>query len=136
MGLPAKEWALVGLNGNDIYSESRGLLAGYKWPRYALHRGHFHVLLHDKLIEQAGRDAVRLGLRVTGYRRRRRLRHRADRTRRWLAVEANSTLLIGTNGINSAVRRRSPTQPPIRWGGAVMSRGTISSRANPSAHHS
>src|ERR1700741_3643304 len=29
VGLPAKEWALVGLNGNDIYSESRGLLAGY-----------------------------------------------------------------------------------------------------------
>jgi hypothetical protein len=30
VGLPAKEWALVGLNGNDIYSEPRGLLAGYK----------------------------------------------------------------------------------------------------------
>ena len=28
IGLPAKEWALVGLNGNDIYSEPRGLLAG------------------------------------------------------------------------------------------------------------
>ena len=24
VGLPAKEWALVGLNGNDIYSEPRG----------------------------------------------------------------------------------------------------------------
>jgi hypothetical protein len=31
VGLPAKEWALVGLNGNDIYSEPRGLLAGYNW---------------------------------------------------------------------------------------------------------
>ena len=29
IGLPSKEWALVGLNGNDIYSEPRGLLAGY-----------------------------------------------------------------------------------------------------------
>ena len=26
VGLPAREWALVGLNGNDIYSEPRGLL--------------------------------------------------------------------------------------------------------------
>ena len=26
VGLPAQEWALVGLNGNDIYSEPRGLL--------------------------------------------------------------------------------------------------------------
>jgi 5-methylphenazine-1-carboxylate 1-monooxygenase len=24
VGVPAKEWALVGLNGNDIYSEPRG----------------------------------------------------------------------------------------------------------------
>src|SRR4051812_24826690 len=28
VGLPAREWALVGLNGNDIYSELRGLGAG------------------------------------------------------------------------------------------------------------
>ena len=39
VGLPAREWALVGLNGNDIYSEPRGLLAGYNWPQYAVHRG-------------------------------------------------------------------------------------------------
>src|ERR1041384_8029728 len=45
-GLPVKEWALVGLNGNDIYSESRGLLAGYHWPQYAVHRGHLQMLLH------------------------------------------------------------------------------------------
>jgi 5-methylphenazine-1-carboxylate 1-monooxygenase len=67
VGLPAKEWALVGLNGNDIYSEPRGALAGHKWPQYAGHRGRFHMLLYDKLVERAGRNAVRLGHRVTGY---------------------------------------------------------------------
>ena len=69
VGLPAKEWALVGLNGNDVYSEPRGLLAGYNWPQYAVHRGHLHMLLHDKLVERAGPKAVRLGSRVTGYRK-------------------------------------------------------------------
>src|ERR1700748_2824772 len=69
VGLPAEEWALVGLNGNDIYSESRGLIAGYKWPQYAVHRGRFHMLLYEKLVERAGRNAVRLGHRVTGYRK-------------------------------------------------------------------
>ena len=68
IGLPAREWALVGLNGNDIYSEPRGLLAGYNWPQYAVHRGHFHVLLHDKVVERLGPQAIRLGSRVTGYR--------------------------------------------------------------------
>ena len=105
VGLPAKEWALVGLNGNDIYSEPRGLLAGYKWPQYAVHRGRFHMLLHDKLMERAGRDAVRLGHRVTGYRKNAdgsvtALIERADGS----ATEANGTLLIGADGINSAVR--------------------------------
>src|SRR5690242_903212 len=54
VGLPAREWALVGLNGNDIYSEPRGLLAGYKWPQYAVHRGRFHMLLYEKALERIG----------------------------------------------------------------------------------
>ena len=54
VGVPAREWALVGLNGNDIYSEPRGLLAGYNWPQYAVHRGRFHVLLHQKVVERIG----------------------------------------------------------------------------------
>src|SRR5215510_11063120 len=69
VGLPAKEWALVGLNGNDIYSEPRGLLAGYNWPQYAVHRGLFHMLLHDKVVERIGPGAVQLGSRVAGYRK-------------------------------------------------------------------
>src|SRR5512138_2027756 len=69
VGVPAKEWALVGLNGNDIYSEPRGLLAGYNWPQYAVHRGKLHMLLYDVLVERAGASVVKLGHRVTGYER-------------------------------------------------------------------
>ena len=53
IGLPAKEWALVGLNGNDIYSEVRGLEAGYRWPQYAVHRGALHMMLYDTVVERA-----------------------------------------------------------------------------------
>ena len=67
VGLPARDWALVGLNGNDIYSEPRGLLAGYKWPQYAVHRGRFHMLLYEKALERIGAHAIRLGSRVTDY---------------------------------------------------------------------
>src|SRR4029079_13798540 len=113
VGLPAKEWALVGLNGNDIYSESRGLLAGYKWPQYAVHRGRFHMLLHAKLVERAGRDAVRLRHRVTVYRKNAggsvtALIERAAGS----AAEAHGTLLIGADGINSAVRAQIHPTPP------------------------
>ena len=46
VGVRCREWALVGLNGNDIYSEPRGLEAGYRWPQYSVHRGEFHMLLY------------------------------------------------------------------------------------------
>lgn len=126
VGLEAKEWALVGLNGNDIYSEPRGFLAGYKWPQYAVHRGELQMLLYREVISRLGADAVRLGQRVTGY------RNEADGG---VTVETTSpdgatssergTILIGADGIDSAVRAQMhPGQPPLHWGGAVMWRGT------------
>ena len=118
VGLPAQEWALVGLNGNDIYSEPRGLLAGYDWPQYAVHRGHFHMLVHKKLVERAGPDVVRLGSRVTGYRKHSdgsvsALIESADSS----AAELRGALLVGADGIHSAVRAQMhPTQPPDSLG--------------------
>jgi len=126
VGLPAKEWALVGLNGNDIYSEPRGRLAGYRWPQYAVHRGHFHMMLYRSLLERIGPDAVNLGSRVTGYRKNAdggvtALVEHADGS----TSEAAGVLLIGADGIHSAIRAQMhPAQPPIHWGGAIMWRGT------------
>ena len=125
VGVPAREWALVGLNGNDIYSEPRGLGAGYNWPQYAVHRGEFHVMLYRKVVERIGAHAVRLGCRVTGYEKTAdgvtaHVEH-ADGTR----SEEKGALLIGADGIHSAIRAQMhPAQPPIHWGGAIMWRGT------------
>ncbi len=125
-GLPAREWALVGLNGKDIYSEPRGKLAGYNWHQYAVHRGQFHLLLYRHVVERLGKDAVRLGQKVTGYRK------LADgsviaeiATIDGQTMEEAGALLIGADGIHSAVRAQMHSgQPPIRWGGTIMWRGT------------
>lgn len=130
VGVPAREWALVGLNGKDIYAEPRGLEAGYNWPQYAVHRGAFQMMLYRKLIERAGPDAVRPGCRVTGYRKESdggvsALVTHADGT----ASEARGALLFGADGIHSMVRAQMhPDQPPIRWGGVIMWRGTVQDR--------
>ncbi|SIO08185.1 flavin-dependent oxidoreductase [Vannielia litorea] len=125
VGLPAREWALVGQNGAEIYAEPRGLDAGYNWPQYAVHRGGFHMLLAETFMARAGASALQTGTRVTGYSRSASgviayLEH-ADNT----TSEATGTLLIGADGIHSAVRAQMhPGQPPIHWGGALMWRGT------------
>ena len=126
VGLPAREWALVGLNGNDVYSEPRGLEAGYKWPQYAVHRGRFHMLLHRVLVERAGAGVVKLGHKVTGYERNTdgsvtALIQRGDGTQ----LREQGAILIAADGIHSAIRATMhPDQPPIHWGGAIMWRGT------------
>src|SRR5688500_9764290 len=125
IGVQTKEWALVGLNGNDVYTEPRGLLAGYRWPQYSVHRGALQMLLYRTAVDRLGANAVRTGVEVTGYRH-----HDGHVTAlatatdgRQLAIEGS--LLIGADGLHSPVRAQMhPGQPPIHWGGAVMWRGT------------
>jgi 2-polyprenyl-6-methoxyphenol hydroxylase-like FAD-dependent oxidoreductase len=125
IGLQAEEWALVDLNGNDVYSETRGLLAGYKWPQYSVHRGQLQMLLYQKLVERLGPDAIRTGVQLVGYRNTAAGVTVLLRSREGDELSISGSLLIGADGINSAVRAQMhPDQPAIQWGGAIMWRGT------------
>ena len=130
VGLPALEWALVGLNGKEVYAEPRGLEAGYLWPQYAVHRGELHMLLYRKVIERLGPGAVRLGERLISYTQNESGVSVTLSGTENATSELHGSLLIGADGIHSAVRAQMhPTQPPIHWGGAIMWRGTV--RAKP-----
>ncbi|MBB94351.1 MAG: flavin-dependent oxidoreductase [Rhodobacteraceae bacterium] len=129
VGIATREWALVGLNGSEIYSEPRGVDAGYTWPQYSVHRGKLQMLLLEQALKRLGPDAICTGQRVTGYAR------TADGVSVTLVdsdgteTRQAGTLLIGADGIHSAIRAQMhPDQPPIHWGGAIMWRGTTRAR--------
>lgn len=126
IGIRTREWALVGLNGRDIYAEPRGQDAGYHWPQYALHRGRLQMLLYQAVLDRLGAQAITTGQAVTGY-----AQHEGGvRVTLSTGDTLDTPLLIGADGIHSRVRAQMhPDQPPLHWGGAMMWRGV--SRARP-----
>lgn len=124
-GISSKEWALLGMKGQEIYAEQRGEYAGYHWPQYAAHRGYFHMALYERLVKQAGQDSVRLGCKVGGYRKQDDGSVTVTFEQDGQVQTEHADLLIGADGIHSAIRAQMhPAQPPIHWGGCVMWRGT------------
>lgn len=132
IGIEATEWALVGRNGNDVWSEPRGVSAGYRWPQYSVHRGKLQMLLYEAVVDRLGADAVETASRVVSY------ENRTDGAgvdvqveRRNADGETTATdtvtgrLLVAADGLHSAVRQQMhPDQGPPHWDGAVLWRGT------------
>jgi 2-polyprenyl-6-methoxyphenol hydroxylase-like FAD-dependent oxidoreductase len=124
IGVQTQEFALVGLNGKDVYSEPRGLKAGYRWPQYSVHRGGLQMMMYRATRKRLGDDAVRTGMRVTGYRNRENGMTALVQARDGRTQEIEGSLLVAADGLHSAARAQMhPNQPPVQWGGAIMWRG-------------
>ncbi len=113
--------------GQSIWSEPRGLAAGYGWPQLSIHRGHLHTVLLDAVMVRIGRRHVHLGHHVTGadlvgdgsvaVRVVDRAGSGAEHTIRGEA-------LIAADGIHSAARAQfRPDEGPPRWNGSLLWRG-------------
>ncbi|MEU8057719.1 flavin-dependent oxidoreductase [Microbispora bryophytorum] len=104
IGVATAELAYFNRYGTPIWSEPRGLGAGYAWPQYSVHRGTLQMLLLEAVVERLGPDAVRTGSRITS--------------------PGDEDLLIGADGIHSAVRAHLyPGEGPPPWNGLVLWRG-------------
>lgn len=125
IGVRTREVAYFSKRGGLIWSEPRGMLAGYNWPQFSVHRGKLQMMLFEAVRARLGADAVMPGVGVTGF------REAADGVEVSLRAEDGTTrvasgrLLVAADGIHSAIRRQLfPHEGPPRWGGAVLWRGT------------
>jgi 5-methylphenazine-1-carboxylate 1-monooxygenase len=113
--------------GQLIWSEARGLSAGYKWPQYSIHRGRLQSLLLDAVRERIGEDNFRSGLRLARFEQSRNrvvatFMHRASAE----SVQDDADILVGADGIHSAVRRHFyPQEGEPQFAGQVLWRAAV-----------
>jgi 2-polyprenyl-6-methoxyphenol hydroxylase-like FAD-dependent oxidoreductase len=125
-GIETAEQAHFDRHGGFIWSEPRGRGLGYTWPQYSIHRGELQMLLLAAVRERLGHDAVRTSTAVTGF-----TEHDSSVAVR-LSPRPNgpthlhtADLLLGADGLYSSVRQLlHPEDPPPRWSGVMMWRGT------------
>ena len=118
-GIATQEVRYANRFGQTIWSEPRGLAAGYRWPQYSIHRGLLQMLLVDECRLRG--IPLHTGHRVASF------AQDADgvTARFENGAEAKGAALIGADGIHSAIRRHfAPGEGAPSWQGAVLWRAT------------
>ncbi len=67
VGLAPRTLAYFTKRGEEIWRESRGLDAGYRWPQVSIHRGHLQRVLHDAVVERIGTSRVHTGHHLSRF---------------------------------------------------------------------
>ncbi|MEV0582411.1 flavin-dependent oxidoreductase [Nonomuraea sp. NPDC050310] len=105
--------------GGVIIALPRGLSAGYRWPQYSIHRGELQMLLLEAVRERLGADAVVTGTTFEDF-----VQDEDGVTARLSTGEERADVLVGADGIHSAVRARlHPHGDHLQWCGVQMWRG-------------
>ncbi|GAB4363346.1 MAG: flavin-dependent oxidoreductase [Kiloniellaceae bacterium] len=131
LGVRTAELAYYSKRGQLIWSEPRGEAAGYRWPQFSIHRGKLQMMLLDAAQERLGADAVVTGRHLEAWEETAGgIRARfTDKAGGGGDVTATGSLLIGADGIHSALRRRLyPDEGAPIWNGAILWRGTARAR--------
>lgn len=110
--------------GQPVWSEPRGLAAGYPVPQFSVHRGEFQVLLYQTAVARLGAGAIRLGHAFAGFTQDAGGVTATLRREDGSTVEARGDVLVGADGIHSAVRKALyPDDAPTRFAGRMLWRG-------------
>ncbi|MBM7503525.1 flavin-dependent oxidoreductase [Agromyces aurantiacus] len=111
-------------HGQRIWSEPRGLAAGYRWPQLSVHRGRLQLALLEAVEERLG-DVVHLGHRLVGIDDAEGTTATATFATAEGTTDVEADVVIGADGIHSALRAlRYPDDGDPVWSGLTLWRGT------------
>ena len=128
IGVETQEFGLFSKKGLKIWTEPRGLAAGYNEPQFSVHRGQLQKLLYNKLIERADRFSIKTGCSVNSFENLSSgVKLNCFNKRSEQEETFSGSILVGCDGINSQVRKQMyPNEQPPIWNGAVLWRGITS----------
>ena len=125
-GILTQELAFYNKHGQLIWTEPRGKAAGYRWAQVSISRGKLHEILLEAIRERLGPRAVMTGHRLTGFEERggRVIAHFADPSGKPM-TEAEGDILVGADGIHSAVRQHFYKGEKAVFDGYLHYRGLV-----------
>lgn len=120
-GIATRQLAYFNKLGQLVWSEPRGLSAGYKWPQYSIHRGHLQLMLMRFVRARIGAENIRTGLRLVAFEQN---QDRVVAEFRGTSSEPildEADILVGADGIHSTVRGRLyPDEGEPRFAGQLL----------------
>ncbi len=131
IGVSASEQVFFNKFGQRIWTDARGLAAGYKWPQISIHRGELQVALMNLVRERISADRIHLGWHLEAFENRPDgvAAHFIDRANGDAKRQAKGDILIGADGIHSTVRKQFyPDEGPAKWNGALIYRAVSETR--------
>jgi 2-polyprenyl-6-methoxyphenol hydroxylase-like FAD-dependent oxidoreductase len=129
-GIRTSELAYYSKHGKPIWSEPRGIEAGYKWPQFSIHRGELQGILLRAAIARLGAGNVLSGRHVSHW----------EETPNGVRVfftgrhgevlpSEDGSLLVACDGIHSTIRGKLyPDEGAPIWAKRILWRGVTKAK--------
>jgi 5-methylphenazine-1-carboxylate 1-monooxygenase len=119
-GVETSELHYYTKQGQLVWKEMRGKLAGYNWPQISIHRGYLIKVLYDEVLLRLGADRIHTNHQMNDFKR----NTNGSVTASFDDYSTTVDVLVACDGIHSTVRKLLyPNEGAPKWGGITMWRG-------------
>lgn len=128
LGVETERTTYFNNRGQEVWSEPRGLEAGYNYPQISIHRGSLQMMLHETLLERCGPKAILAGAKVSEWSESSRGLEvvLTDRQYGFEIDRLRGSVLVASDGARSATREALfPDVGLPNWRKSMMWRGVV-----------